>query len=117
MRIGRMLNNSLKAVGVGLAAVLISGCSTVSLDEPQRLCAPGETMTSAGACAGPRVPAWAPAPAAPPAPAPDNAAPVQTAPVDLSGEPAQPAAQGAQAAQANQAAPSVLATPSATGTI
>jgi outer membrane PBP1 activator LpoA protein len=103
-----MLIKSLKALGpglgVGLAAVLVAGCSTVSLDEPQRLCAPGDTMTSTGVCirtVDPRGPARPPAPAPRVRSEPEPGAPVQTAPVDLSGEPAQ------------RAAPTVLATPAA----
>jgi outer membrane PBP1 activator LpoA protein len=109
-----MLMKNLMALGVGLAVVLMSGCSTVSLDEPQRLCAPGETMTSAGTCAGPRIPAAAPAPARPPVSAPRPDESVQTAPVDLSGEAPQNAAPAAQGAQA---APSTPAAPPTTGTV
>jgi outer membrane PBP1 activator LpoA protein len=81
------LEARLKALGAGLALVLLAGCSTVSLDEPQRLCAPGSANTSARsgdyAC-----PDNAPAPArAAPAPAlePDSA-PLQTMPVPLPGQ-------------------------------
>jgi len=97
----KSLDSSLKAnlkalragVGVGLGAglslLLLAGCSTVSLDEPQRLCAPGGANTSArsGELACPDS-ARAPRPdrAAPePAPEPD-AAPVQTRPVPLPGQ-------------------------------
>jgi outer membrane PBP1 activator LpoA protein len=79
------LEARLKALGAGLALVLLAGCSTVSLDEPQRLCAPGSANTSARsgdyAC-----PDNAPAPArAAPSPQPDTA-PVQTMPVPLPGQ-------------------------------
>jgi outer membrane PBP1 activator LpoA protein len=110
-----MLNKSLKALGVGLVAVLFSGCSTVSLDEPQRLCAPGEIMTSTGVCIAEINPVTgqsrtaAPAPAPRVAPEPPPAAPVQTAPVDLYGEPAHDAVPAAPAAQAAPAAPAMPA--------
>lgn len=104
-----MLIKSLKPLGIGLAAVLFSGCTTVSLDEP-RLCAPGETKTSTGVCIAEVNPATgrAPARAAAPAPAPrvmsepEPAAPVQTAPIDLYGEPSQAAPPAGQAAPATQ---------------
>jgi len=101
-----MLIKSLKALGpglgAGLAAMVVGGCTTVSLDEPQRLCAPGDTMTSTGVCirsVDPRGPSRPAVPAPRVRAEPEPAAPVETAPVDLSGEPAQPAA------------PTVLATP------
>ena len=85
------LGASLKALGagLGLGLVLLTGCSTVSLDEPQRLCAPGSANTSARsgelAC-----PDNAPAPeraAAPRETPPDaDAAPLQTRPVPLPGQ-------------------------------
>jgi outer membrane PBP1 activator LpoA protein len=105
-----MLIKSLKPLGVGLAAVLFSGCTTVSLDEP-RLCAPGETKTSTGVCIAEVNPATGRAPAPAPAPAPrvmaepQAAAPVQTAPVDLYGEPSQAAPPATQAPQTLPAPP------------
>jgi outer membrane PBP1 activator LpoA protein len=89
--LGASLEASLKALGAGLGLVLLAGCSTVSLDEPQRLCAPGSANTSARsgeyAC-----PDHAPAPVserAAPAPEPalePDSAPVQTMPVPLPGQ-------------------------------
>ncbi|HEX8789065.1 MAG TPA: penicillin-binding protein activator [Telluria sp.] len=129
-----MLIKNLKALGVGLAAVLISGCTTVSLDEPQRLCAPGETMTSTGVCiaeVNPAGPPPAPAPVPRPAPEAPPAAPVQTSPIDLYGEapqaapatpvtPVTPAAPGAPALAPEQApglAPAPAPTLAPAGTV
>jgi len=81
------LKASLQALGAGLGLVLLVGCSTVSLDEPQRLCAPGSANTSAST-GGYACPDHAPAPVrerAAPAPAPETA-PVQTMPVPLPGQ-------------------------------
>jgi outer membrane PBP1 activator LpoA protein len=82
-----MLIKNLKALGAGLGLVLLAGCSTVSLDEPQGLCAPGGANTSprSGDYACPdNIPAPVPERAAP-AREPD-AAPVQTMPVQLPGQ-------------------------------
>jgi hypothetical protein len=96
------LKASLRALGagLGLGLVLLAGCSTVSLKEPQRLCAPGSANTSVGngnyAC-----PDNAPAPVnerAAPAPEPESA-PVQTMPVPLPGQ--ESAANAAQPAARN----------------
>lgn len=104
-----MLIKNLKALGVGLAAVLMSGC--VSLHDPLRLCATGETMTSTGECVGTVNPTPVPRAAPPVESAPQSVAPVQTAPVDLYGERPQagtpapqavPAESGASAAAAAQ---------------
>jgi outer membrane PBP1 activator LpoA protein len=79
---------NLKSLGAGLAIVLAAaGCSTVSLDEPQRLCAPGGANTS------PRSGDYA-CPESAPAPVPQGAAPaaepesapVQTMPIQLPGQ-------------------------------
>jgi outer membrane PBP1 activator LpoA protein len=81
------LKASLKALGAGLGLVLLAACSTVSLDEPQRLCAPGSANTSAGT-RGYACPDHAPAPAperAASALEPDSA-PLQTMPVPLPGQ-------------------------------
>jgi outer membrane PBP1 activator LpoA protein len=81
------LKVSLKALGAGLGLVVLAGCSTVSLDEPQRLCAPGSANTSAYACPD-NVPAPAPERAAPspePALEPDST-PVQTMPIQPPGQ-------------------------------
>jgi outer membrane PBP1 activator LpoA protein len=98
-----MLIKKLKTLGpgltTGLAFLLLAGCSTVSLDEPQGLCAPKGANTSPRsgdyACPEPvpaRAPAYAP-------PREVESAPVQTAPILLPGqEPvagAAPAARGA----------------------
>jgi outer membrane PBP1 activator LpoA protein len=82
-----MLIKNLKALGAGLAFLLLAGCTTVSLDEPQRLCASGGANTSprSGDYACPdSVPAPAPQQAAP-APEPESA-PVQTQPILLPGQ-------------------------------
>jgi uncharacterized protein len=85
-----MLIKKLRALGAGLAAgltiALLAGCTTVSLDEPQRLCASGGANTSprSGDYACPDV-APAPAPAYAPPPHEVEPAPVQTAPIQLPG--------------------------------
>lgn len=85
-----MLIKKLKALGAGLATgltiALLAGCSTVSLDEPQRLCAPGGANTSprSGDYACPDY-TPAPAPAYVPPPREVESAPVQTAPIQLPG--------------------------------
>jgi outer membrane PBP1 activator LpoA protein len=99
----RMRIKELKALGAalstglatGLAAVLLAGCTTVSLDEPQGLCAPGRANTSPRsgdyAC-----PENAPPPVQRAAPPPEReTAPVQTAPILLPGQ--EPAAGAAPA--------------------
>lgn len=116
-----MLIKSLKGLGAGLAVVVVAGCSTVSLDEPQRLCAPGDTMTSTGVCVGTVDPARPRALASPPrAPAPTlapaPAAPVETAPVDLSGEPARDAMPAAPMREPAPAPPPTSA-PGPAGTV
>jgi outer membrane PBP1 activator LpoA protein len=82
-----MLIKKCRALATGLMLVLLAGCTTVSLDEPQGLCASGRANTSPRsgdyACPEP-----APAPAvspAPPAREPESA-PVQTAPILLPGQ-------------------------------
>jgi outer membrane PBP1 activator LpoA protein len=90
------LNANLKALGAGLGFVLLAGCSTVSLDEPQRLCAPGSANTSAST-GNASCPGSAPAPAperAAPVPEPDSA-PVQTMPIPLPGQESANAGPGA----------------------
>jgi outer membrane PBP1 activator LpoA protein len=81
-----MLIKNLKALGTGLAMVLLAGCSTVSLDEPQGLCAPGGANTSprSGDYACPE-PAPAPPPSYLPPPREPEPAPVQTRPIQLPG--------------------------------
>jgi outer membrane PBP1 activator LpoA protein len=82
-----MLIKNLKALGAGLAMVLLAGCSTVSLDEPQGLCAPGGANTSprSGDYACPeRAPA--PPPSYVPPPREPEPAPVQTRPIQLPGQ-------------------------------
>lgn len=68
----------------GLAMALLAGCTTVSLDEPHGLCAPGSTNTSPRsgdyACPEPE-----PAPRYAPPPSEVRTAPVQTAPIQLPG--------------------------------
>ncbi|MGJ7915021.1 penicillin-binding protein activator [Massilia sp. LXY-6] len=95
-----MLIKNLKALGTSLAMVLLAGCSTVSLDEPQGLCAPGGANTSprSGDYACPeRAPA--PPPSYVPPPREPEAAPVQTRPIQLPGrEPLEPRANAAPAA-------------------
>jgi outer membrane PBP1 activator LpoA protein len=85
-----MLIKELKALGAelatGLFLVLLSGCTTVSLAEPQGLCASGRANTSPGshdyAC-----PENAPPPAQRAAPPPEQeTAPMQTAPILLPGQ-------------------------------
>jgi outer membrane PBP1 activator LpoA protein len=95
----RMLIKKCKALGAGLATglflVLLAGCSTVSLDEPQGLCAPGRANTSprAGDYACPES---APPPVQQAAPPPaQESAPMQTAPILLPGQ--EPAAGAAPA--------------------
>jgi outer membrane PBP1 activator LpoA protein len=81
-----MLIKNLKALGASLAMVLMAGCSTVSLDEPQGLCAPGGANTSprSGDYACPeRAPA--PPPSYVPPPREPEPAPVQTRPIQLPG--------------------------------
>ncbi|KLU35341.1 hypothetical protein AB595_18880 [Massilia sp. WF1] len=100
-----MLIKNLKALCAGLGVVLLAGCSTVSLDEPQGLCAPGGANTSPRsgdyACPEP-----APAPRyVPPArdPAPESApepAPFQTRPIQLPGQAADQPRPGAGAGNA-----------------
>jgi outer membrane PBP1 activator LpoA protein len=98
----RMLIKKLKGLATGLATgltfLLLAGCTTVSLDEPQGLCASGRANTSprSGDYACPE-PAPAPAPTyAPPAREPESA-PVQTAPILLPGQ--EPTAGSAPAAR------------------
>jgi outer membrane PBP1 activator LpoA protein len=96
----RMLIKKLKALGAGLTFLLLAGCSTVSLDEPQGLCAPKGANTSprSGDYACPE-PEPTRAPAYVPPPREVETSPVQTAPILLPGqEPragAAPAARGA----------------------
>jgi hypothetical protein len=96
----RMLIKKLKALGAGLTFLLLAGCSTVSLDEPQGLCAPKGANTSprSGDYACPE-PEPTRAPAYVPPPREVETSPVQTAPILLPGqEPragAAPAATGA----------------------
>ncbi|MGO4475972.1 penicillin-binding protein activator [Massilia sp. 2TAF26] len=90
-----MLIKKLKALGAGLATgltvALLTGCTTVSLDEPQRLCAPGGANTSprSGDYACPEY-APPPAPAYVPPPREVESAPVQTAPIQLPGHESRP---------------------------
>jgi hypothetical protein len=82
-----MLIKNLKALGAGLAMALLAGCSTVSLDEPQGLCAPGGANTSprSGDYACPeRAPA--PPPSYVPPPREPEPAPVETRPIQLPGQ-------------------------------
>jgi outer membrane PBP1 activator LpoA protein len=90
----KYLKSNLRTLGAALAiALLAAGCTTVSLDEPQRLCAPGGANTSprSGDYACPES-AAAPVPqGAAPASEPESA-PVQTRPILLPGQEAPPAA-------------------------
>jgi outer membrane PBP1 activator LpoA protein len=100
----RMLIKKIKTLGAGLATgltaglftALLAGCSTVSLDEPQGLCAPGRANTSprAGDYACPE-PAPLPAPRQTAPPPEQDAAPLQTAPILLPGQ--EPAASASPA--------------------
>jgi outer membrane PBP1 activator LpoA protein len=84
-----MLIKKRKGLGAGLttalAILLLAGCTTVSLDEPQGLCASGRANTSprAGDYACPEP---APAPAHAPPAREVETAPVQTAPILLPGQ-------------------------------
>jgi outer membrane PBP1 activator LpoA protein len=80
----------------GLIISLLAGCSTVSLDEPQGLCASGRANTSPGSH-GYACPEPAPAPAYVPPPREPEPPPVQTAPILLPGQ--EPAASAAPAAR------------------
>jgi outer membrane PBP1 activator LpoA protein len=91
-----MLIKNLKALCGGLIIALLAGCSTVSLDEPQGLCAPGRANTSPGSH-GYACPEPAPAPSYAPPPREPEPAPVQTAPILLPGQ--EPAAGTAPAAR------------------
>jgi outer membrane PBP1 activator LpoA protein len=97
-----MLIKNLKALGAGLATgltiALLAGCSTVSLDEPHGLCAPGSANTSprSGDYACPE-PAPLPPPQQAAPPREPESAPVQTAPILLPGQ--EPAAGRAPAAR------------------
>ena len=79
----------------GLLTALLAGCSTVSLDEPQGLCASGRANTSPGSH-GYACPEPAPAPAYVPPPREPEPPPVQTAPILLPGQ--EPTAGAAPAA-------------------
>lgn len=86
-----MLTNKFKTwaagLGVGFSILLLPGCSTVSLDEPQGLCAPGSANTSGSRGYACPEPAPAPPPSyAPPRNPEPEAAPVQTAPILLPGQ-------------------------------
>jgi hypothetical protein len=91
-----MLIKKLKGLATGLAILLLAGCTTVSLDEPQGLCASGRANTSPRsgdyACPEP-----APAPTHAPSARELEPAPVQTAPILLPGQ--EPAAGAAPAAR------------------
>jgi outer membrane PBP1 activator LpoA protein len=93
-----MLIKKLKGLATGLAILLLAGCTTVSLDEPQGLCASGRANTSprSGDYACPE-PAPAPAPTHAPPARELEPAPVQTAPILLPGQ--EPAAGAAPAAR------------------
>jgi outer membrane PBP1 activator LpoA protein len=93
-----MLIKKLKGLATGLAILLLAGCTTVSLDEPQGLCASGRANTSprSGDYACPE-PAPAPAPTHAPSARELEPAPVQTAPILLPGQ--EPAAGAAPAAR------------------
>jgi outer membrane PBP1 activator LpoA protein len=99
-----MLIKNLKALRAGLSTglitglitALLAGCSTVSLDEPQGLCASGRANTSPGSH-GYACPEPAPAPAYVPPPREPEPPPVQTAPILLPGQ--EPAASAAPAAR------------------
>jgi outer membrane PBP1 activator LpoA protein len=99
-----MLIKNLKALRAGLSTglitglitALLAGCSTVSLDEPQGLCASGRANTSPGSH-GYACPELAPAPAYVPPPREPEPPPVQTAPILLPGQ--EPAASAAPAAR------------------
>jgi outer membrane PBP1 activator LpoA protein len=99
-----MLIKNLKALraglttglATGLITALLAGCSTVSLDEPQGLCASGRANTSPGSH-GYACPEPAPAPAYVPPPREPEPPPVQTAPILLPGQ--EPAASTAPAAR------------------
>jgi outer membrane PBP1 activator LpoA protein len=99
-----MLIKNLKALraglttglATGLITALLAGCSTVSLDEPQGLCASGRANTSPGSH-GYACPEPAPAPAYVPPPREPEPPPVQTAPILLPGQ--EPAASAAPAAR------------------
>ncbi len=97
-----MLVKKLKELGAGLttglAILLLAGCTTVSLDEPQGLCAPGSANTSprSGDYACPEPPPVREPTYAPPAREVETA-PVQTAPILLPGQ--EPAAGTAPAAR------------------
>jgi outer membrane PBP1 activator LpoA protein len=99
-----MLIKNLKALRAGLATglmtgltiALLAGCSTVSLDEPQGLCASGRANTSPGSH-GYACPEPAPAPSYVPPPREPEPAPVQTAPILLPGQ--EPTAGAAPAAR------------------
>ena len=99
-----MLIKKLKALGAGLFMVLLAGCSTVSLDEPHGLCAPGSASASprSGDYACPE-PAPTPAPRDVPPPREVEPAPVQTAPILLPGQ--EPAANAGSAPAARGAGP------------
>jgi outer membrane PBP1 activator LpoA protein len=99
-----MLIKNLKALQAGLTTglttglviALLAGCSTVSLDEPQGLCASGRANTSPGSH-GYACPEPAPAPSYVPPPREPEPPPVQTAPILLPGQ--EPAAGTAPAAR------------------
>jgi len=97
-----MLIKKLKALGAGLCMVLLAGCSTVSLDEPHGLCAPGSASASPRsgdyACPEP-----APAPSYVPPAREVEPAPVQTAPILLPGQ--EPVANAGSAPAARGAGP------------
>ena len=99
-----MLIKKLKALGAGLSVVLLAGCSTVSLDEPHGLCAPGSASASprSGDYACPE-PEPAPAPRYVPPPHEVEPAPVQTAPILLPGQ--EPVARSGYAPAARGAGP------------